>query len=235
MKFFLAFILMASYAHGSIPTSGDLVLPFQRVNFPLVDLIKEYAEALKLNVSFEDSFNNEKRLVSIRINTKAPVEEFSSLIKSILDSYGYTILQEEGLSWIMSSRDIRYVPTPFFKEKLPPNNVSYATTFFYLKFPVAREVSRNIRPFLSRYGRVLDFGDGRTILLVDKGETTNKLKDVIAFMDDEKLYKKILESSPSLQDEAKEAINSKIIDLEIRNKILEKKIMDSNVSGGPAK
>lgn len=235
MKHVLVFFLMVSYAHGSIPTDGDSVLPFQRVNVPLVDLIKEYAEALNKNITFDDSFKKQKTLVSVHINQKTPSLEFSSLIKSILDSYGYTILEEEGFNWIMSSRDIRYTPTPFYKGKLPPNDESYAGTFFYLKFPVAREVARNLRPFVSRYGRVLDLPGGKTLLLVDKGETTHKLKDVVDFMDNEKLYKSILERAPSALEEAQENVNSKIVDLEIRNKILEKKVIESNATGGVVK
>lgn len=225
MRLLLFSFWISLSAYGAIPASNNLILPFSKTDYSVVALVKDYAQALGKNVNFDAGFASNKSVVSLHVHKETTFAEFTSLLKSILDSYGYTLIEEKGFEWLMPSRDIRYTALKFYKDSLPPSDDGYAFTFFSLKNPVGSEVARNLRPFLSRYGRVIDFAGGRALILAEKGETTQKMKDVISFMDDEKLFKAILERKPELDSES-QLTNEKIVELELKNKILEKKLME---------
>ena len=237
MKSFLLTILMAIPAYGAIPIADDHVLPFQRKNYPLKDIIKDYAEALKINISYGPSINGLDKGMDLFLHKKTSFKDYSILVKSILDGHSYTLMQSGKLYWIMNTRDIRYMAGPFHGRDLPPNDDSYGTSIYVLKYPVAREVSRNLRPFLSRWGRVIDFADGRTIALIEKGETVRQMHESIKFIDTEKVFKKMLEDSAEFADKPISMENEKIVELELKNKILEKKIIEQSgpVMGGQFK
>jgi len=238
MKYFLLILLAGSLpVLASIPTADGYVLPFSRKNYPLQELVKDYAEALKINVSWGQSFKHEKQGMDLFIHEKTPFKEYSSLIKTILDGRSYALMQSGNIYWISNARDIRYMATPFYGTDLPPNDESYGLSIIILKYPVASEISRNLRPFLSRWGRVIDFADGRTLALVEKGETTTQMHETIKFMDTEKVFKALLDRPARDDSEVNDPTNERIVELELKNKILEKKLMEQNgpVTGGMIK
>ncbi len=233
MRIFLVVFFLMANAFGAIKTEGESILPFQRKGYPLKELIKDYAEALKINVSYpEDLLSKDQSRVDLYIHEKTSFSHFSSLFKSLLDSRGYTLIQENGFQWIAHARDVRFLPSEFYANQKFPNDESYVTVLFRLKYPIAPDITRNLRPFLSRYGRVVNFPDGRSIVLHDKGDNVLKLIEAINFMDTEKVYKVALDKKPEESAPEDNPLNEKVVELELKNKILEKKLTEQE-SGGP--
>jgi type II secretory pathway component GspD/PulD (secretin) len=111
-----------------------------------------YTEKLKGSVSMTDEFTlNENNA--------------DSIMSKILNLNGYTRipLTEDDGYMVVNARDIRYTPTPLIhssKDGAPalPDNFDYHQMMYQPKEadPVQMlEFTRSIRPFLSRYGRVI--------------------------------------------------------------------------------
>ena len=221
MKILSLLIFLIANAYGGIKTDGEYILPMQRKSYPLKELIKDYADALKVNISYpEETLKNDKSTVDLFIHEKTSFAQFSSLFKAILDSKAYSLIQEKGYCWIANSKDMRYLPSEFYADHSFPNDDSYVTALFRLKYPVAAEITRSLRPFLSRYGRVINFADGRSLVIQEKGTTALKLYDAIKFMDTEKIYLITLNKPLKASAPEDNEFEQKLVDLEIKNKIL---------------
>ncbi len=233
MKTLALFFILIGSVHASIKTEGDNVLPFQRKGYPLKDLVKDYAEALKISVSFpEGLLKNETSAVDLYIHQKTSFDQFSSLFRSLLDSQGYTLIQEKGYQWISEARDVRYLPSNIYVNEKHPNDERFVTVLYKLKHPIGSDITRNLRPFLSRYGRVVNFSDGRSIMLHEKGDNAYKLFEAIQFMDTEKVYKAALTHKPVKTSPEDDPLQHRIVELELKNKILEKKFTDESMGAG---
>ncbi len=92
-------------------------------------------------------------------------ENADSFISKVLNLNGYTRipLTEDDGYLVVNTRDIRYTPTPMVnatKDQAPelPDNFDYHQMVYEPKeadFIQLHEFTRSIRPFLSRYGRVI--------------------------------------------------------------------------------
>ena len=120
MKWSLFFLMSSAYA--SIKTEGEWVLPFQQKGYPLKELAKDYAEALKVNVSYEHFFHNDQSKVDLYIHEKTSFANFASLFKSLLNARGYSLIQENGFQWITFTRDVKYLPSEFYANQSFPND-----------------------------------------------------------------------------------------------------------------
>ena len=88
-----------------------------------------------------------------------------SIMSKILNLNGYTRipLTEDDGYMVVNARDIRYTPTPLInasKDEVPtlPDNFDYHQMMYQPKEadPIQMlEFTRSIRPFISRYGRVI--------------------------------------------------------------------------------
>ncbi len=108
-------------------------------------------------------------------------------ISQVLYTNGYTrIPSGENTFQIISARDIRYTPVPtfeIFKDKIPENH-DYFMANYKLKNPyIVNEIVRNFRPFMSRYGRILDVKKPGMIIITDTGKNINRLAKLITFLD----------------------------------------------------
>ena len=232
MKVLILFLLLQAQAFGAIQTEGEYVLPLQRKGYPLKELIKDYAEAFKIHLSYQEVLlSNDQSKIDLYIHEKTSFQQFTSLLKSILDSRGYSLIDEKGFMWIASAREVRFLPSDFHASDKIPNDESYVTALFRLQYPIAPDITRNLRPFLSRYGRVVNFPDGRSIVLHDKGDNVLKLIEAIRFMDTEKVYQAALNKKPEMEDAETNPLQEKFMELELRNKMLEKKLIDQSMGG----
>jgi type II secretory pathway component GspD/PulD (secretin) len=69
------------------------------------------------------------------------------------------------------------------KDKIP-SNFDYIMVTVKLKNPhIASEVSRNFRPFMSRYGRIIDIKNPGIIIINDTGKNVHRLLSLIEILD----------------------------------------------------
>ena len=82
---------------------------------------------------------------------------------------------------IINSRDVRYTPVPQFNSSKTnlsqiPNNHDYYQLTYTAKNPqLMTEFSRSVRPFLSRYGRIINSKFTDLIIIQDTGVNLKRL------------------------------------------------------------
>jgi general secretion pathway protein D len=125
-------------------------------------------------------------------NLELSKENADSLFSSILNENGYTRLkQDENTYLIMSARDIRYHPTPIVKannDNSPslPSNMDYYMMEYTLKdnrTNISSEITGALRPFMSRYGRIIDIRTTGTLVVQDTAKNLSRLYELIKKMD----------------------------------------------------
>ena len=120
-------------------------------------------------------------------------ENADSLYSHILHENGYTrvLLDDKKTYRIINARDVRYTPVPQTAsdhDTAPalPNNADYHMMTYQMKFPQASTViTRSLRPFMSRYGRIIDNKVNGTLVLQDTALNLKRLYGLIRQMDNE--------------------------------------------------
>jgi type II secretory pathway component GspD/PulD (secretin) len=114
-----------------------------------------------------------------------------TLLSHSLNQLGYTRvpLNIENTYSVINSRDIRYTPTiqtNATKKQAPkiPNVDDYYMVSYKASHPqITTVVTRALRPFMSRYGRIIDNKMTGTIILQDTANNIHRLYKLIVAMD----------------------------------------------------
>lgn len=217
MKLFIIFSLLLSLTLQAEVLkrneAGDFVLT-RRV-FKTSELLTDYGRLLGLNMTIgrsnhDESFEAEGELV-------VPKDQIESYVSTILLFGGRAMIRQPGSQFVkvIESRDIRYASVPLFKEieKLPDND-NHAQFSHDLKHINGSEVARNLRPFLSRYGRLIDMKD--TVFVADSGKNIKRIAQIIKTIDTEE-YKKSKEEMEEINEKHKKILVTEKTFLEILN------------------
>ncbi|MCO4792742.1 MAG: hypothetical protein KC493_03460 [Bacteriovoracaceae bacterium] len=130
-------------------------------------------------------------------------------LSRILYLNGYTRIpmsHEDGFM-IISARDVRYSPTPQViarKNQAPdlPDNFDYFQMVYYPKDADAilmKDFTRSVRPFLSRYGRVISMKYSGPMIVQDTAENLKRLYKMLKVYD-RKLTKQEMDKRVVWQD-----------------------------------
>jgi type II secretory pathway component GspD/PulD (secretin) len=231
MKYLLLFLLCFK-AQAALKVAGDEVLPLVNRKYPLKEFIRDYADLMKLNVTYPSNLIPERVTIHLELNTKTTKEEFKKVFYELLSNSGYLPIEDGGILWLSYGRDIRYIPTSVFTDEKFPTNASFSTVVYQLKYPLSAEVARNLRPFMSRYGRVIDLSDSKTLIINDRGDNIARLIATMQNMDTEAAYKSVLDYKPKVEEEKdQDPLREKIVELELEKKILEKKLLQDRGNG----
>jgi general secretion pathway protein D len=223
---YLWMILICTQVQAGIKVVNGEIQPFTNTKYPIKEFVKDYAEMMNLNVTYTSSLLRDKDTLHIQLNTKTTTEEFKKLFYESISSQGYTPIEDNNILFLVNTRDVRYLPSKVYTDRSFPADASYSTIVYQLKYPLSSEIARNMRPFMSRYGRVIDLSDARTIIIHDRGDNTARLLDTIANLDSEAAYKSILEYKPKTDEDEGNPLKEKVLDLELDRKLLEKKIIE---------
>lgn len=119
--------------------------------------------------------------------TKENAEHFLSLA---LNDNNYTRLNHpNGMIQIISTRDVRYYPTnKVTANKTTPPKVKESYDYQMMEYKLnygnlSTELTRALRPFMSRYGRIIDFKTQGTLLIQDTGFNLKRLYGIIKTFD----------------------------------------------------
>lgn len=123
---------------------------------------------------------------------KLTAENANLMISNLLDLNGYTRIRIDEKTWkVISARDIRYHALDTLeadKEMRPEfsNDVDYRMLRYRMTNPqVLKEVTRSLRPFLSRYGRIIDMPVSGILLVQDRTDNLARIYDIVREVDKE--------------------------------------------------
>jgi len=177
----IAFFISFS-ATGAVFTVQNDQIVIQQTDFKISEFVADYAKMKSMNVVFDNDFKDQSTtLVGSKVMPKTDVDLYLSVI---LMENGYTMLTvaETQTLNIVNSRDIRYRSAKVYKSiETLPDTFEHVWFIHTLKHIPANILARNLRPLVSRYGRVIDHSD--SIMISDTAKNVKQLMNVVRFMD----------------------------------------------------
>ena len=184
---FLFSFLMLSSCSSFKPKSQDSCSD-------LKECLELASKLTKKSYLYVEKINLDKKINSVgTVTWKEDTADF--LIGEVLVGLGYYRLhtKDANIYEIINARDVRYVANvPSYKanketnDELPAVNSADPVELIYETKNGAKrasEIARNLRPFMSRYGRVIDHDNSGTLVIRDSVATAHKLLALIRQMD----------------------------------------------------
>lgn len=191
MKFLLLSLIVSSSLMAEVlkkDAHGDFVLT--KNTYTASELLADYAKLEGLNLNVVSDFDDET-FVS-QGNLKIGKDRIESFVSGVVGRSGNTIIRfpESSQLQVILGRDSRYATLPVYTDvtKIPSND-DYIQFNYTVKHIAASELSRNMRPFLSRYGRVIDMKSSNSIHFTDTANNTKKMVQILNFLDTEETLK----------------------------------------------
>ncbi|WP_127717311.1 type II secretion system secretin GspD [Halobacteriovorax sp. HLS] len=158
----------------------EVITSFDFPDTSLTDLTKHMQKLTGINLILDKDL---KGKVSIMAPTAITVGDAWKAYLTALNLNGYTLVKSGSFYKIVNARDIRYTPTKIYTGNFTPNTDNYVMRILPLKNINSTEVTRSFRPFMSRYGRIIDIKQTNTIIVQDTGANINRLTRLIKFID----------------------------------------------------
>ena len=158
----------------------EIVENFDFDNVSVVDLTKHMQKLTGINLIIEKEL---KGKISISASSAITVGDAWKAYLTALNINGYTLVKSGAFYKIVQSRDIRYTPTKIYTGDFVPDTENYIMKIIPLQNISSAEVTRSFRPFMSRYGRILDLKQTNTLIVQDTGDNINRLTRLIKFID----------------------------------------------------
>ena len=175
MKFLIALLFVVTANAAVLEKQGE-EFKLLKNTFQASELVEDYARLMNLNMSVASDFQDETfEIYGKTTLTKDQVEGYVSRVLSI--SF-HTMIVDPAVPFIqvIQSRDARYTTLPVYNDlKDLPNNDNFVQYNHRLQFADPSDVARNMRPFLSRYGRVIDVPHARSIHIADTADNVKRL------------------------------------------------------------
>lgn len=203
MRYLVVLLLMlSSNAWAQViarDQNGDYV--FNKATYLASDLLHDYATLEGLNLVLSTDFKD----VNLHIEgpRKLAKQDMANYVSIVLYQVDGSVVRTADSKFlnVIHARDNRYMTLPTFEsiENVPQdyNHVQFSHQLKHIK---AAELTWNLRPFMSRYGRIIDDNYSNSIHITDMGVNVHRLMAIVKFMDTESFVKRL--------DEV-EAINKK--------------------------
>lgn len=160
---------------------GPEVVPsFDFPNANLLDLTKHMQKLTGLNIIFDKDI---KGKVTILSPSPITVGDAWKAYLTALNMNGFALVKSGAFYKVVKNRDIRYNTVPIYTGEYTPNTENYIMRIIPLKHISGNEVTRTFRPFMSRFGRLLEMKQTNTIIALDTGANVNRLMRLINFLD----------------------------------------------------
>lgn len=202
MRLFILALLLSAQAFSQVisrNSDGDFV--FSKKNFKASELLHDYAALEGLNLMLSADFKDTSLFVEgKRSMSKRDMENYLSVVLYHVDGSIVRANDAKFLN-VIHARDSRYVTLPVYSDvEQVPRNYDHVQLSYRLQHIKAAELTRNLRPFLSRYGRIIDDNYSNSIHLTDMAVNIHRLMAIVKFLDTPAFVKRV---------EEVEAINKK--------------------------
>lgn len=158
----------------------EVVQSFDFPDTDIMDLTRHMQKLTGINLILDKDV---KGKVSIIAPTPITVGDAWKAYLTALNMAQYTLVKSGAFYKVIPARDIRYTPTKIYTGNYTPDTENYVMRVIALKNVSAAEIARNFRPFMSRYGRIIDIKQTNTVIMADSGTNINRLVKMVKFLD----------------------------------------------------
>ncbi len=158
----------------------EIIANFDYPNADIVEVTKKMQALTGINLILDKDI---KGKVSISAPSPITVGDAWKAYLVSLNMAGLALVKTGEFYRIINARDIRYTPTKIYTGEYVPDVENYMMKIIALKHVDANEIVRNFRPFMTRYGRILDIKQTNTIIVTDTGTNINRLMKLVKFLD----------------------------------------------------
>lgn len=158
----------------------EIVESFDFPDTDIMEMTKHMQRLTGINLILDKDV---KGKVSIIAPTPITVGDAWKAYLTALNMAGYTLVKSGAFYKVINARDIRYTPTKIYTGNYTPDTENYVMRVIALKNVSAAEIARNFRPFMSRYGRIIDIKQTNTVIMADTGTNINRLVKMVKFLD----------------------------------------------------
>lgn len=159
----------------------EVVTNFDFPDVTLEELTKQMQKLTGINLIMDGK--GLKGKISITAPTPITMGDAWKAYLTALEVNGFALVNSGNFYKIVPTRDIRYTPTKIYTGNYTPNTDNYVMRILPLKNIDSTEVTRSFRPFMSRYGRIIDIKQTNTIIVQDTGTNINRLVRLTKFID----------------------------------------------------
>lgn len=183
MKLFIIGLLLTNICFASVlKREGDSYKVLKQ-DFTIDALVQDYAKLKGYTLIVDKRINDQMSVFGPKIINASDLGVF---VTSLLSDAGYTMLATDDIKQleIISARDIRYRGGKVLKDITKvPEDYNFYQFVMKLKYVESHDTTRNLRPFITRYGRVIDEKNANTIILADTGKNIHRIHDLIKKLD----------------------------------------------------
>jgi general secretion pathway protein D len=180
----LSLFLSASLKAEILRQTASGAYQITRNNFKTSELLSDYArlQGLNLNVAAnlkDESFESYGTMI-------IPEDQLEAYVSGILKKSGRSMVRKKDsrIVQVIDSRDIRYTIVPIYDDfKDVPINENEAQLNIRLKYMNSADLARNMRPFMSRYGRIIDVKNSNTVHVIDIGTNLRRIGKIVEILD----------------------------------------------------
>lgn len=158
----------------------EVVESFDFPDTDIMELTKHMQKLTGINLILDKDV---KGKVSISAPTPITVGDAWKAYLTALNMAQYTLVKSGAFYKVIPARDIRYTPTKIYTGNYTPDTENYVMRVMALKNVSAVEIARNFRPFMSRYGRIIELKQTNTVIMADTGTNINRLVKMVKFID----------------------------------------------------
>jgi len=158
----------------------EIVTSFDFKDVSILDLTKHMQKLTGLNLILDKDV---KGKISISSPTAITMGDAWKAYLQALSINGYSLVKTGAYYTIVNNRDIRYSPTTMYTGTYTPNTENYVMQIIPLKYVNSREVANSFRPFMSRYGRIIEIKQTNTVIVQETGTHITRLLKLIKFID----------------------------------------------------
>lgn len=158
----------------------EIITSFDFPDTDIMEITRHMQKLTGINLILDKAV---KGKVSITAPSAITVGDAWSAYLAALDMAGFTLVKSGAFYKVIQTRDVRYVPTTIYTGAYTPETEAHVMKIISLKNVDANEISRNFRPFMSRYGRIIDIKQTNTVIIADTGSNISRLEKLIKFLD----------------------------------------------------